>query len=100
MNAGSAPTGVQLRTGFGEPIVRSPPSILNDQRHRRRHGEDRSIDCLLATETNSYQGKSYPVSHPTDYTMPADPGHKFSDVLMQLAGEKRVPGRRTLPRDR
>jgi phospholipase C len=51
------------------------------------NGEQRSIDGLVGTETNSYRGKSYPVTHPADYAMPADPGHEFSDVLMQLAGE-------------
>lgn len=50
-------------------------------------GNHRSIDGLQGTETNIYQGKSYPVTHPADYAMPTDPGHEFSDVLVQLAGE-------------
>jgi phospholipase C len=50
-------------------------------------GNHRSIDGLQGTETNTYQGKSYPVTYPADYAMPTDPGHEFSDVLVQLAGE-------------
>jgi phospholipase C len=51
------------------------------------NGESRSIDGVVGTETNSYQGKAYSVTHPADYAMLADPGHEFSDVLVQLAGE-------------
>lgn len=50
-------------------------------------GQRRGIDGLVDTETNTYQGTSYPVTHPADYAMPADPGHEFTDVLVQLAGE-------------
>lgn len=51
------------------------------------NGQHRSIDGLVGTETNNYQGQSYPVTHPADYAMRVDPGHEFSDVLLQLAGE-------------
>ena len=49
-------------------------------------GQRRAIDGVVGTETNIYQGKSYLVTHPADYAMPAVPGHEFMDVLVQLAG--------------
>jgi phospholipase C len=30
------------------------------------NGERRSIEGLVGTEANSYQGRSYPVTHPAD----------------------------------
>ena len=63
-------------------------------------GQRRTIDGVVSTETNIYQGKSYLVSHPADYAMPADPGHEFMDVLVQLAGEECViPARGSLLSD-
>jgi phospholipase C len=92
MNTGSAPTGVQNvfvlvleNRSFDHLLGFSAISGTDAV-----NGEDRIIDGLLGAETNSYQGKSYLVSHPADFVISADPGHEFSDVLMQLAGEKAV----------
>jgi phospholipase C len=49
-------------------------------------GQHTIIDGLSGTESNSYQGKSYPVTQPADYSMPFDPGHEFTDVVTQLSG--------------
>lgn len=44
------------------------------------------INGLTGTESNIYKGKSYPVTQPADAAMPVDPGHEFTDVVMQLCG--------------
>jgi phospholipase C len=44
------------------------------------------INGLSGTESNAYKGKSYPVTQPADAAMPVDPGHEFTDVVMQLCG--------------
>jgi phospholipase C len=51
-----------------------------------RTGKKRPVDGLKGTESNSYQGHSYPVTQPADAAMAVDPGHEFTDVLMQLCG--------------
>jgi len=37
-----------------------------------------------------YDGSTFPVSQPADWTMPLDPGHEFTDVLVQLCGSGAV----------
>src|SRR5229473_5734460 len=49
-------------------------------------GQPTRIQGLSGTESNSYNGKTYTVLPNADYTMPADPGHEFPDVLQQLCG--------------
>jgi phospholipase C len=44
------------------------------------------VNGLSGTETNSYDGKVFSVSHPADFAMLVDPGHEFTDVLSQLCG--------------
>lgn len=36
--------------------------------------------------SNSYDGKSYPLTSPAPWSMKTDPGHEFPDVLQQLCG--------------
>lgn len=50
---------------------------------------------LTGSETNTYQGKTYPITRGADNVMPADPPHEFPDVLEQLcgAGVKYAAGR-------
>lgn len=50
-------------------------------------GEPTSIVGLTGTESNSWNGTSYPVTHPADWTMPVDPPHELPNVVVQLAGE-------------
>ncbi|MGC2161523.1 MAG: alkaline phosphatase family protein [Silvibacterium sp.] len=47
-------------------------------------GLQTTVNGLLGTETNSYQGVTSTVSQPADYAMVVDPGHEFPDVLCQL----------------
>jgi phospholipase C len=49
-------------------------------------GAHTSIEGLTGSESNSWNGKSYPVTRGADYAMPADPGHEFPNVLDQLCG--------------
>ncbi|MGH4026138.1 MAG: alkaline phosphatase family protein [Pseudonocardiaceae bacterium] len=49
-------------------------------------GQPTQIDGLTGTESNSYGGRTYPVSPSAPFTMRTDPGHEFSDVVIQLAG--------------
>jgi phospholipase C len=44
------------------------------------------VSGLNGTESNLYNGVRYAVTQPADWTMPADPGHEFTDVLVQLCG--------------
>src|SRR4051794_25455800 len=63
--------------------------------------ENRSFDHLLAfsgiegitharsNDVNHYRGTNYTVGAAgAPWTMPSDPGHEFSDVLLQLCGPK------------
>ncbi len=49
-----------------------------------------AVNGLSGTEKNVYDGASYPVANPADYSMSVDPGHEFPDVLCQLAGSAAV----------
>src|SRR6185312_13944494 len=49
-------------------------------------GQPTGIDGLTAGLSNPYNGKTYPVTQPASYSMPADPPHEFPDVLEQLCG--------------
>ena len=49
-------------------------------------GQPTAVIGLTGSESNAYQGRAYPVSRPADWTMPLDPGHEFTDVLVQLCG--------------
>lgn len=60
--------------------------------------ENHSFDCLFAmsgipgidvattNKSNSFNGTKYNVTKGAPTTMPADPGHEFTDTLEQLAG--------------
>jgi phospholipase C len=54
-------------------------------------GAMRPIDGLTGAESNSFGGETYRVSRPAPPAMPADPGHEFTDVLLQLTGAKTYP---------
>src|SRR5215471_9235695 len=49
-------------------------------------GQTTAVSGLSGSESNLYHGQQYTVSRPADWTMPADPGHEFTDVLVQLCG--------------
>ena len=49
-------------------------------------GQPTAINGLTGTESNHYSGTTFTVSQPADWTMPLDPGHEFTDVLVQLCG--------------
>ena len=50
-------------------------------------GKATKVNGLLDGKwSNSYNGVDYPVSKPADWVMPIDPGHEFTDVVIQLAG--------------
>src|SRR5204863_382777 len=49
-------------------------------------GAPTTIDGLAGTESNAYNGTTYAVSQPAPQQMPVDPGHEFTDTLIQLAG--------------
>jgi phospholipase C len=49
-------------------------------------GKPRPVNGLDGTQSNVYQGKSFPVTQPADAVMPVDPGHEFTDTLIQLCG--------------
>ncbi|HEV2373442.1 MAG TPA: alkaline phosphatase family protein [Streptosporangiaceae bacterium] len=49
-------------------------------------GQPTVVRGLTGSESNLYEGVRYTVTHPADWTMPADPGHEFTDVLVQLCG--------------
>jgi phospholipase C len=46
-----------------------------------------SVNGLKGDESNVFHEATYMVSAPADYVMPVDPGHEFTDVVTQLAGE-------------
>lgn len=60
-------------------------------------GAPTRVDGLTGTESNSYDGRTYPVSQPADWAMPLDPGHEFTDVLAQLCGPDAVYQHGTYP---
>src|SRR5215472_10124411 len=49
-------------------------------------GQPTAISGLSGSESNVYNGRTYTVSQPADWAMPLDPGHEFTDVLVQLCG--------------
>ena len=49
-------------------------------------GQPTVIRGLSGSESNLYNGRRYTVTHPADWAMPLDPGHEFTDVLVQLCG--------------
>jgi phospholipase C len=49
-------------------------------------GNQTPVNGLRGSESNSYRGQNYPVTQPADDVTPVDPGHEFTDVLMQLCG--------------
>jgi phospholipase C len=49
-------------------------------------GQPTQADGLTGAESNTYQGRVYPVTRGADNVMPVDPPHEFADVLEQLAG--------------
>jgi len=49
-------------------------------------GRPTAINGLSGSASNLYNGRRYAVSQPADWTMPLDPGHEFTDVLVQLCG--------------
>src|SRR6516162_8007561 len=49
-------------------------------------GQPTAVSGLSGSESNLYNGLPYTVTRPADWTMPADPGHEFTDVLVQLCG--------------
>jgi phospholipase C len=49
-------------------------------------GQPTTINGLLGAESNSYNGATYPVTHPADFAMTVDPAHEFLNVLRQLCG--------------
>lgn len=49
-------------------------------------GNPTAINGLTGTESNSWQGTVYTVQPGAAYSMPADPGHEFPDVFIQLTG--------------
>ena len=53
-------------------------------------GQPTQLNGLAGTESNNYNGKTYPVSPAADYAMLVDPGHDFTDVLKQLCGPAAV----------
>lgn len=53
-------------------------------------GQPTAINGLTGRESNVYDGSTFPVSQPADWTMPLDPGHEFTDVLVQLCGSGAV----------
>lgn len=49
-------------------------------------GVTTKIDGLSGTESNTFNGQTLAVSQRAPDRMPADPGHEFSNVLLQLCG--------------
>jgi phospholipase C len=49
-------------------------------------GAPTKIDCLIGSESNTFNGQPFSVSAGAPVRMPADPGHEFSNVLLQLCG--------------
>jgi len=51
------------------------------------NGATTTIDGLSGSESNTFNGQTFAVSRGAPARMPADPGHEFSNVLLQLCGE-------------
>lgn len=49
-------------------------------------GRGTAVSGLSGGEFNVHGGRRYGVTQPADWVMPADPGHEFTDVLVQLCG--------------
>ena len=49
-------------------------------------GEPTRVNGLTGSESNVFNRSSYTVSKGADLVMPADPGHEFTNVLVQLCG--------------
>jgi phospholipase C len=49
-------------------------------------GAPTKINGLTGSESNTFNGQPFPVSSGAADRMPADPGHEFSNVLLQLCG--------------
>jgi phospholipase C len=49
-------------------------------------GRPAAISGLSGSESNAYNGLTFHVGQPADWSMPLDPGHEFTDVLVQLCG--------------
>lgn len=47
-----------------------------------------SINGLLGTESNSFNGATFTVSKPAEFSMTVGPGHEFPDALEQLSGAR------------
>ncbi len=45
------------------------------------------IDAATIGDSNTYNGVTYPVAGNAPSSMPTDPGHEFTDVVEQLAGQ-------------
>ena len=50
-------------------------------------GVNTKINGLSGIESNIFNGQTFAVSQGAPDRMPADPGHEFSNVLLQLCGE-------------
>jgi phospholipase C len=51
-------------------------------------GATTKINGLSGTESNAFHGQTFSVSPGAPDRMPADPGHEFSNVLVQLCGQE------------
>ena len=49
-------------------------------------GAPTKIDGLVGSESNTFNGQPFLVSQGAPDRMPADPGHEFASVLLQLCG--------------
>ncbi len=49
-------------------------------------GQPTKVNGLIGTESNSFGGNQYPVTHPADWVMPIDPAHELTNVVIQLCG--------------
>jgi len=47
----------------------------------------KGIDAATTSDSNSYNGTTYNVQSPAIDPMPTDPGHEFTDTVVQLAGQ-------------
>ena len=50
-------------------------------------GAATTINGLAGTESNTFNGQSFPVTQGADLRMPTDPHHEFPDILAQLCGQ-------------
>jgi hypothetical protein len=54
---------------------------------------------LTGNESNTYNGQSYEVFYPSDWSMPVDPCHEFLCVVEQLSGHHGGPYHRSAATD-